>query len=674
LLSSKRHITLHRALIFIGALLSFSVAGQDSSKTHVLKVVPIDGYQKESVHTADLTSASPRYELGPSKMLELGIINVGDAMRFVPGAQLKDYGGLGGVKTVSYRSLGATHTAVISDWNTQYNFQQGMVDLGGINAFGIQSLAFNSGQPSNPILAASSYLPASFIESVSEIALQDTALTAQVQQTASTVNQFSTAANINVPIKKKGFFATQLSSIYGNGHYPYQYNLTGTNEPFTRSNTEMLKLNGQLSTGFRHKNSFVRLMLSHFEQTQNLPGAVILFNPSHDQSLNTTGTRADVNYRFLTEKWLVTSHLNYSRNFTHYHDPTYLNAAGYIDQEYVQQITEGGFMLNRLLRAYKERVFIGADVVYGDLESAALSASPQRLGMNSVAGTAFWLGPLKIEGNVAHQLIQDEFISGDSLGQNTYSKFSPYVGLSIQPFKKVSWKIRSFYKNAFRMPTFNDLYYNFIGNIDLKPEDAHLSNFGMTYGFQQKGEHKWSIELSVDGFYNIVDNKIVAIPTKDLFNWSMQNIGRTQIQGIDANLSVSFKLGHVLINASTSHTINQSVDITDESSLSYGHQIPYTPLYASSHTFMIDYHGYQITSNLIHQGVRYSLNENISSNQLPAFNDWSVGLQKAFDFDKDHDLFVSLKCNNVLNNNFEVIRSFPMPGRHFLCVLKYQFK
>lgn len=674
MLSNRRHTIFKRVLIVIGTLLPLQIYAQDSTKTHLLKVVPVDGYSKEGVHTSDLTAAAPRYELNQTKMLELGITNAGDAMRFVPGAQLKDYGGLGGVKTVSYRSLGSTHTAVVSDWNTQHNFQQGMFNLGEINAFGIQSLAFNSGQPSNPILAATTYLPASFIESISEVSRPDSAFTFKAQQTASSVNQYSTAFNFNLPIKEKGFVATQFSSLYGNGHYPFYYNLSGSDEAFIRTNTEMSRLNSQITAGFKHKKSSLRGMLSHFDQKQNLPGAIILFNPSHDQSLNAQGTRADLNYQFQSRKWLLTTHFNYDRNHTHYHDPTYLNAVGFMDQQYLQHITEGGFMVNRLFRALKERIFIGTDVIRGHLESAALSSKPSRLSLNSVVGTSIWLGPLKIEGNLAHQFIQDNFMLTESLEQKNFSKFSPYVGMSIQPLKKVRWKIRSFYKNAFRMPTFNDLYYNFIGNIDLKPEDAQLTNVGMTYGYKKTGPNEWSLEFSIDGFYNRIENKIVAIPTKDLFNWSMQNIGNTEIKGIDVNLSFAIGMGAFLMNASTSHTINQSLDITHEGSLSYRHQIPYTPLYSSTHTLMLDFKGYQLTSNVIYQGVRYSLNENIASNKLPAYADWSVGVQKTVKLSNDHQMFISIRCNNILNNNFEVIRSFPMPGRHFLCILKYQFK
>ena len=42
------------------------------------------------------------------------------------------------------------------------------------------------------------------------------------------------------------------------------------------------------------------------------------------------------------------------------------------------------------------------------------------------------------------------------------------------------------------------------------------------------------VSLSVDGYYNEVDDKIVAVPT--MFVWKMSNVGKVETYGVDANL------------------------------------------------------------------------------------------------------------------------------------------
>jgi outer membrane cobalamin receptor len=61
-------------------------------------------------------------------------------------------------------------------------------------------------------------------------------------------------------------------------------------------------------------------------------------------------------------------------------------------------------------------------------------------------------------------------------------------------------------------------------------------------------------------------------------------------------------------------------------------------------------------------------------NQLSPYLDWNIGVDKSFELKKDMHLGLSFKVMNVLNKNFEIIRSFPMPGRYYQLTLNYSFK
>ena len=62
---------------------------------------------------------------------QLGIQNMADAVRRFAGANnKKDYGGIGGLKTVSIRNMGAAHTAVSYDGVAVSNCQAGQIDIG----------------------------------------------------------------------------------------------------------------------------------------------------------------------------------------------------------------------------------------------------------------------------------------------------------------------------------------------------------------------------------------------------------------------------------------------------------------------------------------------------------------------------------------------------------------
>lgn len=131
------------------------------------------------------------------------------------------------------------------------------------------------------------------------------------------------------------------------------------------------------------------------------------------------------------------------------------------------------------------------------------------------------------------------------------------------------------------MPSFNDLYYGQTGNIRLKPENASQLNVGLTYS---KRISDWLpyVSATVDAYSNRITDKIVAIPTKNLFIWSMVNLGKVDIKGIDFTASVSVQPAEkYVLSLSGNYTYQRALDVTnsDPSTLegkTYKHQIAYT--------------------------------------------------------------------------------------------------
>ena len=59
-----------------------------------------------------LTATVPVQVVSGEAIRTLGLQNMADAVRRFAGTTVRDYGGIGGMKTVSVRSLGAHHTAI----------------------------------------------------------------------------------------------------------------------------------------------------------------------------------------------------------------------------------------------------------------------------------------------------------------------------------------------------------------------------------------------------------------------------------------------------------------------------------------------------------------------------------------------------------------------------------
>ena len=87
----------------------------------------------------------PVQELSGERLQRLNSHNVADALRYFSGIQIKDYGGVGGLKTVNIRSMGTNHVGVFYDGIELGNAQNGTVDLGRFSLDNMESVTLYNG-------------------------------------------------------------------------------------------------------------------------------------------------------------------------------------------------------------------------------------------------------------------------------------------------------------------------------------------------------------------------------------------------------------------------------------------------------------------------------------------------------------------------------------------------
>ena len=105
----------------------------------------------------------PTQSLGVKALQSLSAHSVADAIRYFAGIQVKDYGGIGGLKTVNVRSLGTNHTGVFYDGVQLGNAQNGQIDLGRFSLESMEALQLYNGQKSTIHQTAKDYASASAV-------------------------------------------------------------------------------------------------------------------------------------------------------------------------------------------------------------------------------------------------------------------------------------------------------------------------------------------------------------------------------------------------------------------------------------------------------------------------------------------------------------------------------
>src|SRR5690606_5396681 len=172
------------------------------------------------------------------------------------------------------------------------------------------------------------------------------------------------------------------------------------------------------------------------------------------------------------------------------------------------------------------------------------------------------------------------------------------------------------------------------------------------------------ITLKADVYHNRIKDRITAIPLANLFRWSMVNLGKVEINGIDLGVS-----GNAALNTNTNldfginYTYQKALDKTPNGA-NFNQFIPYAPQNSGSAFIAATYKAFGLNYNTLYTGERYSLRANIPGNKM---DDWfiqnlSVSYQNKL---AKLNYKVLAEVNNITNINYTVIRNYPMPGRNY---------
>ncbi|MBQ5453006.1 MAG: TonB-dependent receptor, partial [Bacteroidales bacterium] len=151
-----------------------------------------------------------------------------------------------------------------------------------------------------------------------------------------------------------------------------------------------------------------------------------------------------------------------------------------------------------------------------------------------------------------------------------------------------------------------------------------------------------------------------------LYVWKMSNCGRVKISGADFSLDKNFSFPQfdMSIDVCAKYSYQKAVDVTDEKSKLYNNQIPYTPLHSGNFYSVFKYRNYALSLVSVLSGKRYFLAYNIPDNEISGYAEFSASLVREFSV-KNTQILVKFSCINFTNEQYDVIKFYPMPGRQY---------
>ena len=622
-------------------------------------------------------SSTPIQEFKQYRLKELNALQVSDAVKHFSGVIVKDYGGIGGLKTVSVRSLGAAHTAVAIDGIAMGNAQNGQIDIGRFSLDNVDVISLTNGQDDQIFQPARQVSAASVLNIKSTFPEFDNKLVkGRVSFKGGSFGLLNPAATVAIKMSNKLAMTLSGEYLFANGRYPYvlEYGSEGDSSSVElRQNTDVENIRAELALYGKDSVQDGNVKAYFFQSKRGLPGATIFYNTANFSSQRITDRDFFVQGHYrrqLMPKLAFQLNAKYQYSFTHYLDPVYLGSLGKEESFYHQQ--EGYLSAGLLYNVLSSLSFsLNTDGIIStldaDLQNFAYPIRYQWLTALSGKYVNDWV----IASATALFTVVDEEVRSGTASKG-YFRVNPFVSATFKPFRKINLRFRVFYKNIFRLPTFNDLYYGRVGNINLKPESTNQYNVGITYK-AYLADFLPKVELSCDVYHNSVRDKIVAYPTKNIYTWTMLNYGKVSINGIDFTGEVSLKPhSKVMILLGASYTYNRALNVTDPNSSDYKHQIPYTPRISGSGRASLQTPWFDINYSLIWSGHRYAVNQNYAENRVEGFFDHSISASHDF-LIKQHVLGINLECLNLTNKNYAVVRYFPMPGRSWRATVYWKF-
>ncbi|MGN0201682.1 MAG: TonB-dependent receptor plug domain-containing protein [Candidatus Cryptobacteroides sp.] len=657
----KKHILtilLIRAEALVSVILAQpgSVAMPGNGSAASRSVPSADTISTSHIRASALSHGTPRSSFSGEMLRRIAPASAADALEFFPGVRIKDYGGIGGMKTVDVRSLGSGHVGIFLDGQRITNAQNGQVDLGRYSPDELESISVTNAQRTSLLMSAEEYASASVVHLQTRVPVfdgKDWNLKARLK--AGSWKTFSPSLRVE---KKFGNVALSADAAMLRSDGDYRFRLVNEYEDSTgrRKGGDISSCRFSMGLWASPFGGSLSLRAAAYTSDRGLPGPVIrrlsdLYEPSERQKDSDRSLQGSFRKSFGSCALLV-------------------NAKAASDRLEYESSTVGG---NPTLNHFNQRtasLSVSVSWQPSRFISGGLSLDNRLSDLDCDVKDFNYVWRLDTRAAAALRLSAGGFALQPSL---LFTRVEDFTEGAAKPLTKLSpaliasWEngsgtaaVRAFYKDIFRVPTFNDLYYTLTGNAAIRPEYARQADIGFDLGSPE--EWKYRFRLSADGYLSRVRDKIVAVPVNSQFRWSMMNFGEVRGGGLSLSLTSECVLAGFELDSQVTYSFEKAVDRSDPENIGYGGQIPYTPFHSGSAVIAAARGKWELCTSLLFSGKRFSASDNNSGTLLKGWCTVDLSLSRNIPIHGGPVLNAALDISNLFCARYEIVRRYPMPG------------
>lgn len=216
------------------------------------------------------------------------------------------------------------------------------------------------------------------------------------------------------------------------------------------------------------------------------------------------------------------------------------------------------------------------------------------------------------------------------------------------------YSIRLNASRNFRIPTFNDLYWQGSGNPDLNPETSYQAEVGNELTFK-------NATLTVTGYYIKLRDMLRWVPRGS--QWGPENLGRVNTYGVESVFNWSRKSGPstISVTGTYAYTVSREEGRTE--------QLIYVPFHKATGSLAYAYRNITAYYRHLCTGKVFYTSDNQS--EINAYNVASIGAE--YKFKLFEGLTLGMQVLNLFDENYQNVVMRPLPGRNYTMYLNFKF-
>lgn len=561
--------------------------------------------------------------------------NLGDLLSQESALFIKSYG-LGSLASASFRGGSASQTAVL--WNG-FNISSpmnGQIDLSLIPVNFCDAVSIQHGG-SSALWGSGAMGGAVHLNNTGSY---NKGICIKLNLGGGSFGSFSKQASFEISKKR---FVSSLKIFQSNSKNNFQYNNTNSAEKTkrTQSNAE-INNQGFLSENFLSisKKQSLNLMVWVQQTDRHLPPTMLQTSSESQQK--------DQSIR-LTSEWKMDA----KKFNTAFRMALFDEALQYSDYTINSHNRSRSFISEsetKIAISKRHALNLGANNTYSIAKADGYSSNPQ---LNRFAiFSAYTYSSLnsKFKSTLS---TRKEFIANRKVPL-VYS-----LGINYSVHKNI--KIKASASRVYRLPTFNDWYWNPGGNPNLLSENGYTQDLGFKFQHQSKNK-QWYFATEPTAFNKQIENWIIWLPNGNY--WSPENIMKVWSRGVETATTLCWQQNQIKfsLSALTNYVVstNQQTKLNEDASLNK--QLIYVPMYSGHVKLNIEYKKLNIAYKHSYTGYRYTSSDNTEYLNPYTLGNFYVSYKISYKQWKSNAFF---QINNAWNTEYQIMLNRAMPLRNY---------